>query len=123
MRESLTFVHSNNKGAGLSSYPRSLISAFIVRFLESITSELAYCKTSYLACLCSWTDWFETYSVRNLQDSFLAAWPLRCILPLILTSGLKKVKGIICVKLLTIGAGIQLNSFGNNMGNSYFGQN
>ena len=37
--------------------------------------------------------------------------------------GLKRVKGIICVKLFTIGAGIQLNSFGNNMGNSYFGQN
>ena len=39
-RESLTFVHANNKGAGLSSYPRSLISAFIVRLLESIISEL-----------------------------------------------------------------------------------
>ena len=54
-RESLTFVHANNKGAGLSvsSYPRSLISAFIVRLLESIISELAYCKISFLACLCS----------------------------------------------------------------------
>ena len=77
-RESLTFVHANNKGAGLSSYPRSLISAFIVRLLESIISELAYCKIS-------WSDWFETYSVRNLQDSFLVGWPLKCILPLILT--------------------------------------
>ena len=36
--------------------------------------------------------------------------------------GLKRVKGIICVKLFTIGAGIQ-HSFGNSMGNSYFGQN
>ena len=43
-RESLTLVHANNKGAGLSSYPRSLISAFIVRLLERIISELAYCK-------------------------------------------------------------------------------
>ena len=84
-RESLIFVHANNKGSGLSSYPRSLISAFIVHLLESIISELAYCKISFLACLCSWTDWFETYSVRNLQDSFLAGWPLKCILPLILT--------------------------------------
>ena len=30
--------------------------------------------------------------------------------------GPKRVKGIICVKLFTIGAGIQLNSFGNSMG-------
>ena len=37
--------------------------------------------------------------------------------------GLKRVKGIICVQLFTIGTGIQLNSFKNNMGNSYFGQN
>ena len=51
-RESLIFVHANNKGAGLSSYPRSLISAFIDHLLESI-SELAYCKISFLACLCS----------------------------------------------------------------------
>ena len=51
--ESLTLVHANNKGAGLSSYPRSLISAFIVCLLESIISELAYCKISFLACLCS----------------------------------------------------------------------
>ena len=40
-RESLTLVHANNKGAGLSTYPRSLISAFIVRLLESIISKLA----------------------------------------------------------------------------------
>ena len=67
------------------SQPRSLTSAFIVRLLESIISELAYCKISFLACLCSWTDWFESYSVRNPQDSFLAGCPLKCILPLILT--------------------------------------
>ena len=55
-RDCLTLVHANNKGAGLSSCPRSLISAFIVRLLESIISELAYCKISFLFCLCSWTD-------------------------------------------------------------------
>ena len=37
--------------------------------------------------------------------------------------GLKRVKGIICVQLFTIGTGIQLNSFRNKMGHSYFGQN
>ena len=40
-------MHANNKGAGLYSYPRSLISAFIVRLLESIISKLASCKISF----------------------------------------------------------------------------
>ena len=40
-QESLTLVHANNKGACLFSYPSSLISAFIVRLLESIISKLA----------------------------------------------------------------------------------
>ena len=31
----------------------SLISPFIYRLLESIISELAYCKISFLACRCS----------------------------------------------------------------------
>ena len=43
----LKLVHVNNKGAGLYSYPRSLISAFIVRLLESIISKLASCKISF----------------------------------------------------------------------------
>ena len=48
MQENLTWVHANNKGAGLSSYPRSPISAFIVCLLESIISSLASCNISFL---------------------------------------------------------------------------
>ena len=48
MRENLTLVHGNNKGAGLYSYPRSPISTFVVHLLESIISELASCKISFL---------------------------------------------------------------------------
>ena len=47
VRENLTLVHVNNKGAGLSSYPCSLISAFIVRLLESIISKLASYNISF----------------------------------------------------------------------------
>ena len=46
-RENLTLVRANNKGEGLYSYPRSLISAFIVRLLESSMSKLASCKISF----------------------------------------------------------------------------
>ena len=46
-RKNLTLVHANNKGSGLYSYPRSLISTFIVCLLESIISKLASCKISF----------------------------------------------------------------------------
>ena len=46
-RENLIWVHANNKGAGLYLYPRSLISAFIIRLLASIISKLASCKNSF----------------------------------------------------------------------------
>ena len=40
-------VHAKNKGADLYSYPRSLISVFIVSLLESIISKLASCQISF----------------------------------------------------------------------------
>ena len=40
MREYLSSVVSNNKGADQPAHPRSLISAFGIRFLESIISRL-----------------------------------------------------------------------------------
>ena len=47
MQENLTLVHAGNKGACLYSYPRSLISAFIVGLLESIIFKYASFKISF----------------------------------------------------------------------------
>ena len=40
-RENLILVRANNKGADQTAHLRSLISAFIIRYLESTISELA----------------------------------------------------------------------------------
>ena len=39
-------MFANNKGADQPAHPRSLISAFVFRFLESIISKLATCEFS-----------------------------------------------------------------------------
>ena len=50
---------------------QSLISAFVIRFLESIISKLATSEISiFLASLCSWGDWFESCLVWNPEDRF-----------------------------------------------------
>ena len=43
---SLSSVFANNKGADQAAHPRSLISAFVIRLLESIISKLATSKFS-----------------------------------------------------------------------------
>ena len=53
-RENLTPVFVNNKGADQPSHLRSLISAFVIRLLQSIISKFATSEISiYLASLCS----------------------------------------------------------------------
>ena len=37
------FVHANNKGADQSVHPRSLISAFVICFIENIMTPLDTC--------------------------------------------------------------------------------
>ena len=45
---------ANNKGADQPAHPRSLISTFVIRFLESIISKLATSQIKiFLASLCS----------------------------------------------------------------------
>ena len=43
-RENFLRKFSNNKGADQPAYPRSLISAFVIRFLDSIISNLLQVK-------------------------------------------------------------------------------
>ena len=51
---------------------RSLISTFVLCYLESIISKLATCKikVNILASLCSCADLVEHYLVRNIKDRF-----------------------------------------------------
>ena len=39
-------VRANNKGADQTAHVRSLLSAFVIRFLEGIIAKLASCKIS-----------------------------------------------------------------------------
>ena len=55
----------NNKDADQPAHPRSLISAFVIRFLESMISKLSTSKISI-----SILGWFESHCVGNLKDRF-----------------------------------------------------
>ena len=61
---------ANNKGADQTAHPRSLISAFVLRSLESIISKLARWYVNFLATLCRWGDWFESHFVGKPEDRF-----------------------------------------------------
>ena len=62
---------ANNKGADQPTHQRSLISAFIIRILESIISKLASRKKiTILAILCDWGDWFESSFYGSPEDRF-----------------------------------------------------
>ena len=67
-------LHANNKGADKAAYIRSLISAFVIRYLASIVVNLAPCEISILipASLFSRADW--AYFVdRNPEVRFSRA--------------------------------------------------
>ena len=54
--------YANNKGADQPAHPRSLISTFVVRCLDSVMPNF---KT--LASRCSWADRLESYLVENFR--------------------------------------------------------
>ena len=72
--ENLFLPYANNKGADQPAHPRSLISAFVVRYLDSIICILATSKISRLASFCSWAAGFESYLVANPKTGFLVTW-------------------------------------------------
>ena len=59
-------VACNKKVADQPAHPHSLISAFVIRLLESIKSRLAMSKISIF----SLGDWFESRFVGNRVDRF-----------------------------------------------------
>ena len=69
-RENLFMPYANNKGADQPAHLHSLISALVVRCLDSIIPLLAIAEISRLASLYSWAGWFESYLVANPEDRF-----------------------------------------------------
>ena len=70
-REILTWLHVNNKGADQIVHRCSLISAFVIRSLASITvvlALLAICKTLIFIYSLELSRMFESDFVRNTQD-------------------------------------------------------
>ena len=65
--ENLFLPYANNKGADQPAHLCSLISAFLVCCLGSIIPVVSISKISRL---CSWTDRFESYLVKNPEDRF-----------------------------------------------------
>ena len=61
----------NNKGADQPAHPRSLISAFVIHFLESMISILATSEIYFfLASLCILAAWSESNFLKNSKDRF-----------------------------------------------------
>ena len=66
----LILQYTNNKGADQPAHPRSLISTFVVRCLDSIISSFCIWYFKPLASFCGCTGQFESYLVENAEDRF-----------------------------------------------------
>ena len=66
--ESLLMPYANNKHTNQPANLRSLISAFVIRCLDSMIS-LVFCICNFmsLVCFCSWAGRFEPFLVANLR--------------------------------------------------------
>ena len=61
----------NNTGADQPAHPRRVVSALVIRLLESILYILATSEIPiFSASLCSWGYWFESHFVGNPEDRF-----------------------------------------------------
>ena len=66
----------NNKGAERPGQMHNLISAFVIRLLESIISRLAMSENfNFLASLCSKGEWFESSLSETPKTGFVASRP------------------------------------------------
>ena len=62
---------TNNKGTDQTGHLRSLISAFVIRLLETIIIWTCYKRYfNFLASLYIRAGWFESHFVRNPEDRF-----------------------------------------------------
>ena len=67
--ENLIMAYVNNKGTDQPGHPCSLISTFVVHFLDSIITSTCYIQT-FKTRFCSWAGGFESYQVENPEDRF-----------------------------------------------------
>ena len=65
---------AGNKEADQHAHPQSLISAFVVRCLESIMPSIQNFKT--LASPWSRAGWFESPGCKLSKTGFLMTWPM-----------------------------------------------
>ena len=70
---------ANNKVAIQPVYLHSLISAFVVRCLDSITPSCYIQNFKTLASLCSWAGWFNWLGRKPPKTDFLMMW-LNCFI-------------------------------------------
>ena len=63
-------LHDNNKGTDQPGHLGSLISAFVIRFLENIMTPPARHSFNIVNSLRSRAGWFEPYLVVNPKDMF-----------------------------------------------------
>ena len=70
--ENLFMPFANNKGADQPAHPRSLISAFVVRCIDSIIPLSSFYTRNFkpLPSFCDCADRFESYLVWNPEDRF-----------------------------------------------------
>ena len=68
--ENLFMPDANNKGADQPAHQCSLISAFVVCCLDSITPLVSITKNFPLPSFCSWAGQFQSTLVANPEDRF-----------------------------------------------------
>ena len=73
MQENLSSWFVNDKGADQPAHPRSLISAFVIRFFESLYLIRLHVKKYFLASFFSRADWFESNFFEMPEDRFCRA--------------------------------------------------
>ena len=64
--------YANNKGADQPAHPRSLISTFVVRCLDSMTCTCSIQSYKILVSFCCRAGWFQSYLFENPQRHIFA---------------------------------------------------
>ena len=69
----MTLLQAYNKDAELPAHPRNLISTFVIRYLESIESELETCKVSVFYHSSSLV-WFVLFDASCPSQQLWSCW-------------------------------------------------
>ena len=83
MQEKLTLLHANNKDQDQPAHSHSLISTFVIRYLESIKVQLAQCKISIFQLVFVAEQASLALLARNPRRVFLRHSPYNNKLPIV----------------------------------------